>query len=490
MRFLEFCESVLGVTFEAGQRIFWGVAADGIEPCELSGADADIAREIFGDITEPLPAVARRHIAVVKGADVGFSYIGGLRLLYRALTAERGDAAKGEIRPALCVAPDIRTGRIPVRNALGAADKVPSIKALIESRTSDGFVLRREDGWYTSVETLPASVGGRALRGRRYVEVLFDEGAFFRDQGYSVNDVDCRRAAEPRCLGTFWNGSTPWLESSDLWRTYTRNFGSPTDALAARLPTLIVRSDPRVVATVQSARERDPEGAATEFDCIPPAGSGGYYFDGFAIGEAESDHMPIELPRELEWVVAAGFDPAFQRDTCAGAVVRMKNDRIELCELFERRPEKGKPLVPSAMVREFGAVALKHGAQIFASDIHYQESVREHLPAGLRFIEAPGGNPGKAEVYGATREVIHGARFKWSAGHKKLTQQMRDVIAKPLPGGLVAITSPRRKGSHGDLASAVCLAVWNVLRGARNAPGPHNVPMTFAGGWTSNEGFL
>lgn len=288
--------ALIGVTPEPGQRVFWSVAADGVQPSSLTGEDRDIARQMFGDAAE-IPVECRRQVAVVKGADVGFSFIGGLRLLHRALTAtELG--GRGEVRPALCVGPDLRIGRIAVRNALGAAESDASIRRLIEQQSSDGFVLRREDGRRTSVECLPATAGGRALRGRRYVEVLFDEGAFFRDSDYAVNDVDCKRAVISRCVGQFWNGSTPWLETSDVWKTFERNFGNPTDALAARMPTLLVRSDPRVVALVRAERDRDPDSAATEYDCVAPVGSGGFFFDGYAISQCAIDGMPLEMSPE------------------------------------------------------------------------------------------------------------------------------------------------------------------------------------------------
>ena len=463
MTFVEFCERVLGLTFEPGQKVFWAVAADGVQPCELEGDDRRIARELFGDLDE-IPDECRGHVAVVKGADVGFSYFGGLRLLHRALTAtELG--APGEIRPALCVGPDLRIGRIAVRNALGAAESVPEIARLIESKSTDGFVLKREGGRFTSVECLPATVGGRALRGRRYVEVLFDEAAFFRDSNYAVNDVDCRRAVTSRCLGTFWNGSTPGLESSDVWQTFESNYGNPTTALAVRMPTLLVRSDPRVKRLVEAETERDPEGAAVEYDCKPPSGGGGFFFDGYAIDEAASD-FPIVLSPEKGWTIVAALDPAFNRDASAGVIVRARKDEFQIVEVFERIPRKGQPLVPSELVREFAALCEKHGATRVASDIHYQETVREHLPRGLRFVKAPGGNSGKAEMFGQARDQIHAGQVKWSKGHRKLTQQLREVTAVPLAGGLVAIRSPRRKGAHGDLASALCLALWLAKRTA------------------------
>jgi hypothetical protein len=106
-------------------------------------------------------------------------------------------------------------------------------------------------------------------------------------------------------------------------------------------------------------------------------------------------------------------------------------------------------------------VATRHGARTVVSDVHYQESVKEHLSeSGLSFESAPGGNSGKSEVYTEARELIHSDRVRWSRRHKELTRQMREVMSRPLAGGLIQISSPRRKGAHGDLASALTLALW------------------------------
>ncbi|MBN1605508.1 MAG: hypothetical protein JW940_02690 [Polyangiaceae bacterium] len=459
--FVDFCESVLGITFERGQRVFWSVAADRVPFSSLSTDDLEVAREMFGDIGDiGIPESAWRHVCVVKGADVGFSYLGGLRLLHRALTAtELG--APGEVRPALVVAPDLRLGRIPVRNALGAAQSVPAIARMIESSTSDGFVLAREGGRKTSVECLPATAGGRALRGRRYLEVLFDEAAFFRDSDYAVNDVDCRRAVTSRCLGTFWNGSTPWLESADVWKTFEHNFAHPSTALAARLPTLLVRTDRRVVELVEAERERDPEGAATEYDCVPPAGSGGYYFDPTAVNACADPDMLAELDPDPNGTAVAGLDPAFQRDASAGVVIRINGDDFEVASVYERRPQRGKPLVPSEVTAEFAALAKSHGARELVSDIHYQVQVAaDAADADMSFTPAPGGHAGKAQMFADAKELIHAGRIRWSSQHSRLTRQLRDVIGKPGAAGSLMITSPRRKGAHGDLASAFVAALW------------------------------
>lgn len=461
--FVRFCEDVLGVTFEPAQRVFQMVAPlEGVQPRELVGEDREIAREAFGEIDE-IPPDARALVSVLKGADVGFSFMMGLRLLYRAISADVSDAAPGEVRPALCVAPDLRLARNPVRTALGFAERIPAIASRIEAKTADGFVIGREKGRKTSVEALPASVGGRATRGRRYVEVVLDEAAFFRDATTgAVNDLDILRSVATRTRdGQVWLGSTPWLETSQVMTLFRDNFGAPSTALAARLPTLLVRTDESVRRLVARARQQDPAGAATEYDCEPPVGAGAF-FDSYAVSTAAVDGMPLVLEHSPSVPSFAAIDAGFVHDSTGGAVAHRRGDIIEIAEVFERKPSRGKPLVPSVVIGEFAEVAKRHRVRVVYGDIHYAEAIKESLTKhGLTFRAAPGGHQGKADTFGRARELIHAGRVRWSAGHARLTQQAREVISRPMPGGGLAIIQPRKKGSgHGDILSAAVLAIW------------------------------
>jgi hypothetical protein len=71
-------------------------------------------------------------LLLVKGARIGASYIvAALDSLYRALTANLSTLAPGEQATALVVAPDLRLARQVLRYALGAAQGVASIAALV-----------------------------------------------------------------------------------------------------------------------------------------------------------------------------------------------------------------------------------------------------------------------------------------------------------------------------------------------------------------------
>lgn len=167
--------------------------------------------------------------------------------------------------------------------------------------------------------------------------------------------------------------------------------------------------------------------------------------------------------------IGCGFDPAFRSDACAGCIVIEHRGIYYVAATFERRPAKGAPLVPSVVTREFCDLVKRYNGKHIVTDSFYLESVREHVAAaGLATVEAPGGAQGKARVYGVAQELLHGGKVRVPASQRRLIQQLAETISKPLPGGGISITSPRKRGGHGDLASAFVLAVWRAERLARN----------------------
>lgn len=282
----------IGVTPEPGQRVFWSIAADGVQPKDLDGVDRELARSIFGD-ADLVPVQARSSVAVVKGAEIGFSYFAALRLLHRAVTADVRGAAPGELRYALAVAPDLRLARGAVRYALGAAEANDDLRRMLDDVAADGFTILREGGRKVRIEALPASVGGRATRGRRYVEVLQDETEFFKDETSGlINDADVYRSVIARCRGTVWLGSTPWTGGL-LKKLFDDNFGKPTSALAATCPTLLMRFDPKVRAAVEAEYARDPESAAREFGCEFLARGSSLFFDSAAVDACMEQEVEV-----------------------------------------------------------------------------------------------------------------------------------------------------------------------------------------------------
>lgn len=484
----------LGLNLWSGQRAFAAVAFDDREPAALSDEVRAIAGQMFGPIQSVLPE-ARRVLAMVKGRDAGGTRLCALRLLHLALTLPLEQLDRTEPAFVLFGGPKVKLARIALRFALAAAKKLVAERGkhlTIASETRDSFELVRHDGRRVVFECFAASRAGDTARGVPIIGVLLDECAFYRDElTGAVNDRDIFNAIIPRLLpgGQVLLVSTPWAESGLLYTEFTRNRGAPTTALAAFCPTLLMRDDAETRSKVEMERQRDPDNAAREYDAQFLSGALALFFDGKAIELAVDGEQPFPLAPRLELPAFAAADFGFRSDSSALAIVRLEGPELVLAELAELRPERGKPLQPSVVVRTFAEVCKRHGVRSLATDGHYVEAIREFAAAGgLGLYEAPSGASGKLETHTRARSLLHEGRLKLP-NHRRLLTQLRDIHSRPLPGGALSIWSPRRQGSHGDLASAVVLALWAAQHGAPGRLGMQfeNFPLQAQGGPFARE---
>lgn len=463
--FLEFVKTNLGVNLSPGQRVLCWVAFDGLEPGTLEAEDRELARRIFGDV-DTIPPEARHVLAAMCGARAGKSYIlGGLRLLHLALTVDLSSMAPGEGASGPIVAPDLRLARQTLKYISGAVASQTGLTAMVRSESMDALSLRRPDGKMVTLECLPATRGGSAVRGRTLIGAVLDEACFFRDANSVVNDDEIYKAVSPRIVpaGQLIIVSTPWAESGLLYDMYDRNYGHPSDAIAAHAPTLLLRDDEHTRELVERERERDPDNAAREFDAEPMVSGTSEFFDLQAIKQCEAEDLPLVLPPQHPQDACGGFglDTGFRKDPSAGVVVRRNGGIYEVAECVEIRPPKGGRLVPSVTLEQLFQRAKHHRCAVAVADGHYIETVREHS-GGIELQEAPAGISGKVGAYTDARRLINEGKVRIPAGNKRLLAQLRQVVQKPTPGGQLSITSPRRGGAHGDLASAFVLALWAV----------------------------
>lgn len=474
-KFLDFCRW-LGIKLTPAQHVLSAVAFDGLDPIDLGGVHRALAKQLFGDV-DRFPREARHVLVAVCGARGGKSYVlSALRMLHLALTVSLATLAPGEVAVALIVAPDKRLARQVLRYALGAISGMPSLKRLVQSSTADGFVLKREEG-PVSVEVLPATRGGSAVRGRSLVGAVLDECAFFRDDSYQVNDAEVYRAVAPRVLrgGQLVLASTPWAEQGLLWDFHSRNHEHPVDAISAHAPTLLLRDDEHTRGYVQREQDRDPANAAREFGAEFMGTTGESFFDGDAIKSSIDDKlvMPVHLSHTT---ASAGADMGFRSDSSALVIALRDQARVVVADIHELRPTKGKPLKPSGVVASFAEVVKGYAGEYVVADAHYRQAIVEHLEDNdLALVSAPEGANGKAETYQAVRALLREGRIRLPA-HDRLIRQLREVTARPTAGGGISIVSPRwRTGGHGDLVSAMVLAVWDAARGL-----PVEVPVQHA----------
>jgi hypothetical protein len=269
------------------QRVLGMVCFDGIDPCGLPDEDRDLARSLFGDLDE-VPTLAREVIQWLKGARVGGSRMASMRnyLLGHTVPLE---LAPGESAYGLFVGPDTRLARQAYSYAFGAAkidEKAGRIAIVREG--ADSFTFERHDGHLITMECLPATRGGSAVRARSLVCAVMTAAAFFRDDAYIVNDAEIFRALAPRIVpgGQLILESTPWAQDGLVWDLFSTNHTRPTGALVAHCPTLLMRPDARTKAIVERERQRDPDNAEREFDALFMTGGGNAFFDPVTIDAA------------------------------------------------------------------------------------------------------------------------------------------------------------------------------------------------------------
>lgn len=458
----------LGHRLTRAQRLLCAVCFDGIDPASLDGADRDIALKLFRSL-RGVPAELRTVVLWVKGARIGGTWLAALRALHLALTANLSALAPGESAFALLVGPDTRLPQQALRYVLGALRSRPELADLITAETTESLVLRRPDGRAVTIEILPATRGGSALRGRSIVCAVMTEASFFRDRDFAVNDAEIYRALLPRVIpgGQLILESTPWAESGLVWELFRDNHGTPTTCLAAHCPTELMRDDERTLGLVARERARDPENARREFDAEFITGGSGFFFDAATLRAAIDGSYEGAL-QPLDGAVSyVGGDLALYRDASALAVVHRferGGGAYDVAELVERRPSKGSPLNLASVVGEFSGVAIRQRATTITADHHLLPIANSLMPEGVALVPCPTGQQGKIEAFVSARDLFRAGVVRLPASATGLVTQMCAVTSTPSPGGGLLIRSPRRGGTHGDVVSALVLALFSAGR--------------------------
>jgi len=467
MSFATFCLRVLALALTMGQLVMAHVLFDLVAPTLLdTDAQRALAEEMFGKLLEAIPEGARRTRVAVCGRGSGKTTLAAARGLYRMLTADVSMVGVGDVPVVVAVAPDLKTAKVLLRRALELAKATPSIAPYVENEGSDGFTIRRpHDRVLVAFEVFAATAGGRSIRGRSILEALFDEAAFFYDAEYAANVEDLYRAAIGRLMpgGTIWLLSTPWSEQGLFFDLFDKNFGAPKTALVACAPTLMMRdNDPTIAADVAAEMIRDEINAEREFGAKFISAGSSQFFDPNAIDACVDEKMTFPVPHDRFAAKSAGGDFGFESDSSAVVVVQANAQRAWLAFLDEKRPQRGAPLRPSLVVSDFARGLHTYGATRLLVDKHYFQAIKEHADTNrLQLVAAPGGSQGNLETHLATRELINDKKIVLPK-HPRFLAQLKSVTSKPLPGGGLKISTPRRRGGggHGDIASAFVLAAW------------------------------
>jgi hypothetical protein len=217
---------------------------------------------------------------------------------------------------------------------------------------------------------------------------------------------------------------------------------------------------------VERERQRDPENCAREFDAQFMAIGSGLFFDASTVEQALDSSLSVVTTVAKNTRAAVGGDLGLVHDSSAAAAVHRHGDMHHVAELLELRPAKGAPLKLSHVCAEFASFAERHGRRLMYVDHHVLEPAREHLPKGFWLEPVEGGQAPKVDRFVTTRNLLNERKVRIPAAYRRLVQQLKEVIAKPTPGGGLQIILPRRAGAHGDLVSAFVLAAHAATHAA------------------------
>ena len=459
---------------------------DAAEGLPVTTIDDEAALRHFGCKLAELPRRARRLIAVRAGGRAGkTSRMLATKALHAALTVPLPTLGHGERAVALLIAPDLVLARQILGFVRGYTDTSPRLRAMVLRDTADEIEVRRADGQAVLIRVRAASRGGKGGRGFVFVFAGLDEAAFFRDESSGVvNDTEIYRPIAQRLApgAQAWITSTPWVANMGLLEeTIAADFGRHEHALCAVAPTRALNPTWDPDGTIEAGlRESDPENADREIGAIPLTAGTHNFFSHDAIEQAFKPEMPQQSPPRQGATCGAGGDTGFTKNSSALAIVERIDGkagapaRFKLVRLEERKPAPGLPLQPKAVARDFADIFLPYGTRELVTDAHEIADVRAALLEKNCTVVV---SPPKTEAFTFARTVLHESRLDLPK-HPRLRNQLRAILAKPMPGGGVQIKSPTAAdGSHGDLVSALVNALWRASLTPAPKVAPQNVPV-------------
>jgi hypothetical protein len=279
--------------------------------------------------------------------------------------------------------------------------------------------------------------------------------------------------------------STPYGTSGlfhDLW---TRaDAGELEDAHAAHATTREV--NPSIERSFFAQAELlDPDGFKAEYEA-QFVGSGGAFLDAERVREATADRGELEPGEASGWV--AGLDPAFQSDPFGLALVGRRDGGLVLGRvqawLPKRRWYTRRELsfeerrgVEDDVLEQVAEVCRRYRARC-VTDQHLAAEVADKLRRfGLSVTSVPMTMTSKTAAYQELRARLNMGELELYPDQQLLAELGR--LRTRYTAGSSSVVNPRVGGSHGDLAQALALAVYE-MRGAGSAfeidPDVHVIP--------------
>ena len=462
--------------------------ADASEGIPVTTIAAAVCKQVFGCGPEGLPKEFRREVGISAGGRGGkTSRFLAPKAIHAAWTVplrlpgapvdpaflNAQQITQGEHPASIIIAPKRRLAKQCFSMVKGYVEASPILKsALVGEPTGESLTLRRPDGILVDIQVAVADKGGASARSKSLLFCGVDEACFLSGTGSAVNDEDICSAARPRLVpgAQIWIVSTPWVENEGVLEgLITSDWGKHTNALvAARVSTRLLNPTWDPDGSIEKAERARPGGSANadrEILAIPLPRGTSSYFPADAISKACKLEAPDARPQEL----GAGADLGHGHDNSALSVAARYPKGIFALRLALEIPS-GPLQKPSQTYETFARKLSQHCCGSVAADNHYAATFREVLDTyNIGFINAAA----KDRVYAGVRTLLTEGRLALGSldeeDRENVAEQLRSIVGKPLVGGRIQISAPRRKVSdmgiatsvgHCDSVSALTLSLW------------------------------
>lgn len=399
-------------------------------------------------------------IAAMCGRRAGKTTLTAAMLVHDATMRPECDehVRDGETRYSVIYAPRLDQARLIVSMARSMVERSPVLRAYLQPSTEDELRFER-NGKRTAILALPCS--SRAGRGLPTSCVLFDEYAhFITDTEGPAAAQRVWAAASPGlaqfgALGRAVMISTPLGPDNPFARMHAKaEAGEIPGAVALHATTL--EANPTISASWVDAQRKvlSPVEFGSEFEADPSRSAGGFVDD--------DQYEPVDTSGLTVDSVVIGLDPG-QRDGFGFAVVGAVLDGPPPRLAAVRTGVLDRPEMTSNVDL---VLALTRGYRdaLVVTDQHAAAMIAERLRAGgVRVRVAPWAATtgpkatGKFEAYADMRTRLYEGRLVVPDDAALLAEL--GALRVKASGSAWRVESPRRKGSHGDRASALALAV-------------------------------
>lgn len=371
----------------------------------------------------------------------------------------------GERRFSVAVATNLRQARLIVAAARALLEASPLLRPLIGSASED------EIGLTTGAVIAAFPCTSRGGRGWPISALVLDELAHMVDTEGNSAAESVWRALVPSTAqfgeeGRVIVSSTPWGADGLFASLHAQaTNGELRDAVAHHATT--AEANPTITAAFLEAEEaRDPEGFKSEY-LAEFVGGGASFLDPERIVDAVADRDELAPEQATRWI--CGLDPAFSSDPFGLALVGRdprERERLVLGVARAWRPHvsrraatfEDRRQVEDAVLTEVAAVCLRYGAQVVTDQFAAQPIVDFLRRRGLQVRTHSMSATSKSAVFAALRARLNAGSLDLYE-HPDLLAELRRLRTK-YTAGAASVVNPRVGGSHGDLAQALALAVF------------------------------